>query len=128
MTACKSATGSACGTVGVDWEDGWIVFSDLDGDQAFESSDGGVILQIGQALLDGFTLRGSTDVANAVTFAPSGVSQAQGIFVLCTQGRTDYARLMEVSLAGRIRQGEDSDEDGIPEAMNGTEITSCTSP
>jgi type IV fimbrial biogenesis protein FimT len=128
VTACKSATGSACGTVGVDWEDGWIVFSDPDGDQVFDAADGEVILQINQALLDGFTMRGSADVANAITLEPSGVSRAQGIFVLCAEGRTDYARLTDVSLAGRIAQGEDSDEDRIPESMDGTEITSCTSP
>ena len=128
VTMCKSSTGTDCETSGVNWESGWIVFSDNDGDQTVDAGDGDTIVQLTQALLTGFTLRGSTDLANAVTFTSNGSSAVQGTMVLCASNRIDWARSVTVNLAGRIRSGADTDNDGTPEALNGSEITSCTSP
>lgn len=128
VTLCKSATGADCQTTGVNWENGWMVFSDVDADQIYEVADGDTLLHINQALLSNFTLRGSTDVANAVTFLPSGFSATQGTFVICNENRIDFARATGVTLAGRVRRGGDLDKDGIPEMLSGTEITSCTAP
>jgi type IV fimbrial biogenesis protein FimT len=123
-TICKSANGSACATSG-EWQQGWIVFVDANGNQVFDGSPEEII-HITQALLPGFTLRASTNVVNAVSFDAKGVSTTAGVFVLCADGQINRARLVEVNLAGRIRQGADSDRDGIPEKADGSEITSCT--
>lgn len=128
VTMCKSSNGTGCETSGVHWESGWIIFSDNDQDQVVDGGDGDTIVQITQALLTGFTLRGSTDLANAVTFLSNGSSAVQGTLVLCASNRTDWARTVTVNLAGRIRNGTDTDNDGTPTALDGTEITSCTSP
>lgn len=128
VSMCKSSNGTACQTTGVNWENGWMVFSDLDRDGVYDAADGEELLQITQPLTEGYTLRGSTELVDRVTFDPLGVSRVQGTFMLCAGNRTDYARASGVNLAGRIRRGDDNDRDGIPERLDGSEITSCVAP
>lgn len=122
VTLCKSSSGTACTTTS-QWEQGWILFSDPDGDQVYGAGES--LLRVDQALIAGYSLRGSTAVADAVTFHANGTSLMQGSFVLCLDNSTHAARLAGVTFAGRIRKGTDLDGDRIPEDVDGTEITSC---
>ena len=122
VTLCKSSSGIACTTTS-EWEQGWILFSDPDGDQVYDSDES--LLRVDQALIAGYSLRGSAAVADAVTFHANGTSLMQGSFVLCLDNQLHAARLAGVTLAGRIRKGTDIDGDRIPEDVDGTEITSC---
>ena len=125
VTLCKSSTAAGC-TPAAQWHEGWIAFADADRDQVYDPGDGESLLRIDEALIDGYSLRGSSAIADAVTFDANGTSQVQGTFVVCLGERIDHARLTGISLAGRIRKGTDLDGDRIPEDFDSTEITSCT--
>ncbi len=121
---------------GTNWESGWSVFTDLDGDGVKENNgalDDDIDIKVYQALPGNFTLR-STGI-NRVTYQPTGLS-GNGSFVLCdnTDGNnlpeTNTSRVVSINTVGRARVASDSDDNGIPEKDDGTgtlvDITSCT--
>ena len=126
---------------GTEWEEGWTIFVDMNGDGVYDAdgvdntlgtADDETELRIHEALPSHFTLR-STGI-NRVTYRASGQS-GNGSFVLCDNKDGNNApeawtsRLMIINAVGRVRMGADNDNDGIPEKNDGTEITSCiTSP
>lgn len=117
VTICHSANGASCDG---DWEDGWIVFSDLVAPVGTANFGTGnclanedCLIQVHQALKATFTLRGNNNVANQVTFQQNGVvgAGAMGTFVMCDErGFGDHARAIVVALTGRmeIRPATDS--------------------
>ncbi len=114
-----------------EWESGWTVFVDIDGDGINDAGDD-TLLRVFDALPNNYTLR--TTNFNRITYQPSGMS-GNGSFVLCdsndgnTTPEANTSRLVIINTAGRIRMGADSDNNGIPEKdKNGTmvDITSCT--
>ena len=113
---------------GAQWESGWTVFTDLDGDGIKDASD--TVLRTYGSLSNNFTLRGTTGFVNRVTYQASGIS-ANGSFVLCDNSdgnnipEANTSRVVIINSVGRVRMGADSDNDGIPEKNDG-EITSCT--
>ncbi len=118
VTVCESDTGIACTATG-DWEDGWIVFVDADGDR---DGTGLACAAVGTDCLlrvhDGFDdnqliVRGlDPGTISAVTFtsrgAPSsaaGVSQS-GSFSICSYDNNNdvvHSRAVVLSIAGRVR-------------------------
>ncbi|MCK5829671.1 MAG: GspH/FimT family pseudopilin [Methylococcales bacterium] len=117
---------------GLEWEQGWTIFTDLDGDGIKESGD--ILLRTYTALPDNFTLRSTPSYTNRITFRQSGKS-VNGSFVLCENSdgnnipEENSSRLMVVNNVGRVRMGVDVDKNGIQEKRTddlGTEITSCT--
>lgn len=115
---------------GAEWESGWTVFADLDGDGTQEAGD--TLLRTYNALPDNYTLRATPSYVNRITYRESGKS-ANGSFVLCDNSdgnnvpEENSARIMIVNTVGRVRMGIDGDNNGIPEKDDlGTEITSCT--
>lgn len=117
---------------GLEWEAGWIVFTDFDGDGLQESGD--ILLRAYGALPNDFTLRSTPSYTNRITFRESGKS-ANGSFVLCENNdgnnipEKKSSKLLIVNSVGRARMGTDVDNNGIPEKVVddlGTEITSCT--
>jgi type IV fimbrial biogenesis protein FimT len=114
------------------WESGWTVFTDLNGDGTVTVADGDTLLRTYAALPISFTLRGTTpSYANRITYQASGTS-ANGSFVICdssdknTFPEANTSKLITVNSIGRPHIGTDSDNDGIPEKDDGTEINSCT--
>lgn len=112
---------------GSEWESGWTVFSDFDGDGVQEAGD--TLLRTYDALPNNYTLRGT--YTNFITFKASGIS-ASGSFVLCENSDSNNipeattSRVINISSVGRVGIGADIDNNEIPEIGNGTEITSCT--
>lgn len=126
VSICKSSNGSACTG---NWQDGWIVFSDKDGDGALDSGDDS-LLRVGEAI--GTNFSAATDnFASAVTYSRSGMASNTGIFVFCHNGNVNQARGVAITLT-RPRFATDTDSDGIPNKENSsgtlTEITSCEAP
>jgi type IV fimbrial biogenesis protein FimT len=86
VTMCRSSDGASCG--GTSWQQGWIVF--VDGDPVGSIESGDTILRVGMAFTGGSTLVASADVADYVSYVPSGRAQlasgaAQGgTFNLCS--------------------------------------------
>jgi type IV fimbrial biogenesis protein FimT len=107
VTVCPSANGSSCAG-SADWEQGWIVFANLDDDATVDSGE--VILQAHSALDGGNTLRGSANVASYISFLSSGSARLiggafqSGTLVLCDErGAGDHARAINLSVTGRSR-------------------------
>ncbi|WP_172452677.1 GspH/FimT family pseudopilin [Chromatium okenii] len=75
VTVCKSddITDSTptCNT-GANWQDGWVVFVDNDGDGTFDAGD--TPLRVGQSTNSGVVIGGGTNFANFVRFTPNGQS------------------------------------------------------
>ena len=115
---------------GLQWESGWKIFMDENGDGDQDSGD--TLLKVYPALPSHFTLRGTTpSYTNRITYRASGIS-ANGSFVLCDNSdlnnipESGSSKLIIINNVGRVRMGMDSDNNGIPEKIGGIEITSCT--
>jgi len=114
VTVCKSADGASCTTAG-NWEQGWIVFTDLNSDGSF-TDDGDAtpcetgeecILRVHESLPTSLTLRSGTNFSNWVSYLPSGISRgnnglANDTFRLCHDNDTSDARSIAVSTTGRV--------------------------
>jgi type IV fimbrial biogenesis protein FimT len=122
ITLCKSDNPTQCNS-DANWEDGWILFENLDGDGRIDPDD--TILQRHHPLPTGITLRGVGNFKNRVTYRPTGDSTSFGRLVLCEQGQLDGSQALYISSTGRIRIAADSSGDNIPEDGNGNNISSC---
>lgn len=91
---------------GDEWEDGWQVYVDEDGDGVLDAGDD-TLLQEYTALSDGFTLR-STNFADWVAYLPTGISKGSinlpnGSFRLCTDEQdTTTGRNITINSVGRV--------------------------
>ena len=122
VSLCKSGSTTQCNTKS-EWEDGWILFENLDGDGRIDSTDS--ILTHQRALPSGVTLRGMGNFRNRVTYKPTGDSTSFSRLVLCDQGSVNHAQVIYINSTGRIRIAEDSNGDTIPEDSSGNNISSC---
>lgn len=107
VTVCPSTTGTSCAT-SADWEQGWIVFVNLDDDATVD--DGETVLQVNGALEGGNTLRGSANVAGYISYVASGSARLiggafqSGTLVVCDKrGPGVHARAISLSVTGRSR-------------------------
>jgi type IV fimbrial biogenesis protein FimT len=115
VTLCRSTDGATCN--GSNWEDGWIVFSDLDRDSTPDVGTGtcangeDCILRAEAVLVGPNTLRTDANFATAVAYLPSGMSRgnggsATGTFRLCDARGQTYARAIVIGPTGRAKIGE----------------------
>ncbi|MBT4262144.1 MAG: type II transport protein [Thiotrichales bacterium] len=122
VTICKSSSGSQCKS-SVNWEDGWIIFENLDGDSRVDSND--TIFAQHNALPVGITLRGGHNFKNRVTYKATGDSTSFSSLIFCNNSELAGSQIIYINSTGRIRIAEDSDGDGIPENSDGANISSC---
>lgn len=108
------------------WESGWTMFVDNDGDGVQDAGDD--TLRIGATLAGGLTLRSTTSYADAIIYRPNGRSTQNGHFAACQDNALTNARTVIVNATGRIRAGLDSDNNQIPELDDATNLTSCSAP
>jgi len=126
VTVCPSTNQASCAG-GTQWETGWIVFVDVDGDQTVDTADTReVVLRATPVLTSGYTLRGtaSSSVATHVTADPKGQLSGTGEFMLCENLTADPSRAVLVSTVGRIAIAEH--QDGVPIDALGNPMTDCT--
>jgi len=103
VTVCASSGGSSCQPV--DWDQGWIVFADLDSDQALDANER-VISQ--SAAVDGLSID-SSEFSRFVMYRPNGrvmnasVNGNSGQFTVCDDRGADRAKVMILDLSGRPR-------------------------
>jgi type IV fimbrial biogenesis protein FimT len=119
---------------GTNWESGWSVFTDLDGDGIKEDNgtlDDDEDLRVYPAMSSSYTLRGDN---SSVTYQSFGISGSAS-FVLCDNSdddglpQADTSKLVLINAVGRVRMGRDADNNGIPEKDKDgtmTNIVSCT--
>ena len=126
----SSTNGGDATKAGANWEEGWDVFTDADGDGNFEAGD--LLIQNHSALKASYTLRGNNNFVNFIRYSSSGISNNIGSFVICDNSdgnnipEANTSRLITVNAIGRPHIGVDNNGNGIPEKDNGTEIVSCT--
>jgi type IV fimbrial biogenesis protein FimT len=131
VTLCGSTDGATCNTA--DWENGWIVFVNLNGSSGDTTVDAGdVIISRNTALPAGLNLRAvEFDSANAIHYLPNGQlldedgdRNADGTFQVCEQtGDETKARVTNITTLGRVAIGKDTDSNDIREDVEGNDIT-----
>lgn len=118
VTLCKSTDGSSCNTTS-GWEDGWIIFSDANGNRALGGSDS--LLRVMNSLGDDklvITGKDENDVAiNDLTYTSRGLPKKangelrSGIFSVCIYDKGNNvieSRAVVLSPAGRVRTTDSS--------------------
>lgn len=116
--------------VGAEWENGWQLFVDVERSTAtsknvFDSSTD-LELRVSEPLPISYSLRGNNNFQNYIRYQPDGTSNTIGSFVVCKDQSVKGAKLIIINSTGRIRVASDSDQDGIPEKDNNSELASCT--
>jgi len=118
VVMCASSDGASC-SGSANWENGWIVFRDVDGDSAVDAGDD-EILRVNSGLNGGNTLRtrGFSGVNSAIRFNPEGMlvgANAAGTFIVCDGRGAGSAASLVVSGAGQVRIVRDgNDHTGNP--------------
>jgi type IV fimbrial biogenesis protein FimT len=127
VTVCKrNSAGTACNNPGK-WQNGWIVFLDIDrdgvvdddGDTALCETGEDCVLRAHAPLPAGNTIR-YRQVNDRITYDTQGFSEGfNGTFVFCDSRGYTKARGRIISNPGRIRTTTDIDHDGIHEGSSG---------
>lgn len=112
VTVCKSADGSTCTAAG-NWEQGRILFNDLNMDGVVDGPNEAVIEGY-TSLPTGYTLRSTVQFSNRITFLPQGVAIGVGAldddssFRVCSPDAIDEtddakARQISINITGRTQ-------------------------
>jgi type IV fimbrial biogenesis protein FimT len=112
VVMCKSAGGSTC-VSGAGWEQGWIVFQDVNNNALLDPEEHVVYRE--EPLPQGLRMSGNTPVSHYVSYTPygrtkqlSGAFQA-GTFTVCTKsGKHVQARQVVINNVGRARVAKTS--------------------
>ncbi|MBL8499359.1 MAG: GspH/FimT family pseudopilin [Nitrosomonas sp.] len=98
VTVCPSTNGTGC-TGGVVWSNGWLVFSDINGNGVVEAGE--EILQVGAAFTGGNTFTGAKP---RVIFTANGFSmESNDTFTLCDSRGASYSKAIILNMQGRFR-------------------------
>ncbi len=124
VTVCKSNDGATCqtGSSSGDWSQGWMVFTNLNGDTTLDAGDD-LLLRVHGALSGDATFIGKAKTANRVSFSPQGLSGNNGSLVYCDSRGARHASGLVISTAGRVRQALDNDNNGIIENGSGVDVS-----
>lgn len=121
VTMCASSDGASC-SGSANWENGWILFRDADGDAVVDAGDDEII-RISSGLDGGNTLRirGFGGVNSSIRFDPEGMprmpagANAAGTFIVCDGRGAGSAASLVISGAGQVRIVRDgNDHVGTP--------------
>lgn len=113
---CPSTNFSTCTE---NWDNPKMVFTDLDGDG--ERSDDEELLVGTSSISSANDLTGPEDV---IRFQANGSVSSPSSLVLChTSQELKYARAITVSLQGRVRSSQDSDDDSVYEDNAGNPLS-----
>jgi type IV fimbrial biogenesis protein FimT len=104
VTICKrNVAGSAC-VAGGDWQQGWIVFSDLNGNASVDGGVGGdTVLLIHEALDPRITFN-TAGVRDSIVYRPSGLTSIIGaeVLIMCDdRGFDESAKGILITITGR---------------------------
>lgn len=114
VTVCASSSGASCQPV--DWNQGWIVFSDLDSDQALDNDE--TVLSR-SAAVDGLEID-STQFSRFIMFRPNGrvmnasINGNSGQFTVCDKRGASNAKVLIIDLSGRPRVSKSQADGSSP--------------
>ncbi len=100
------------------YEDGWIVFQDMDSDKQ-PNTGTDVLRRFAPQAASALTIRGNSKIRDRIEFAAQGtVAAYNGTMVVCDRrGWTDggrHARLIVIGFAGRIRSTAGNEQTSSP--------------
>lgn len=121
VVLCKSFNGRTCQDAGYMWQEGWIVFEDVNGNGAVDAGDGDVVLSRQASKPEEFILSFATErvVYDGLGIATQGFN---GTYVLCDDRGARKAKGLVVSIVGWPRLAVDSNANGIVEDARGSDI------
>ncbi len=117
VVLCTRGTGLSCGGQ-VDWERGWLVFEDPDGNRDCTDANGnglcdadnGRLLRVQPALPAGVTLRKTGTPADRMRFTNTGATPFfNHRYTFCDSRGASAARGLVLANTGRIRLANDGD-------------------
>lgn len=120
ITICPSTDQRECSK---DWAQGIIVFYDHDLNKKVSAKE--KILHYQPPIPDEYNLKWRSFQNKAyIQYSPLGYTLSHnGSFTLCPEnGNLEFARLLILNKAGRVRQGMDTDGDGIQEKPSGKPV------
>ena len=99
---CVSSNTTSC-TGGTNWQNGWIIYVDLNGDSSFTAGE--TVLRAQQALEGSNTLKPAT-IGTQVIYDYRGFASAAsvGSFSLCDNRGSTYGKAIAISNTGRVRK------------------------
>jgi type IV fimbrial biogenesis protein FimT len=119
VVICVSVDQTSCNVGSPLWESGWIMY-------AVELGGATTLLQIGQTLPAGVTIRSSGFPADSLTLVRgTGLPTTAGTFRYCDARGVPGMRALNVGATGQSRVATDANADGTPEDFNGAELTVC---
>jgi len=103
VTACVSSDGASC-TGGSHWQDGWIVFSDANGNATVDAGD--VVLRVQRSLSGADALQANTGLT-AIAFNREGFAlnlPATGVLMTLHDATSNpsFTRCLSVTMAGML--------------------------
>jgi len=104
VTLCQSPDGIQCGRADR-WEQGWIIFSDLNENRLVDDADTVIRVQQPLRLNHSLIWRGSANSNYYVSYFPTGLANKSGTFSLCGAGGAATARTVTLYRTGRARTG-----------------------
>jgi type IV fimbrial biogenesis protein FimT len=113
VSVCKSTDGANC-TAGADWNDGWIVFSNVSSATPGTVDGGDEVLRVRQAVPGALSIDSTGNIGAFISFRPVGTSGSQvlnfsGTLMLCDEHGNTVPRGLIVSPSGRIQVSRDVD-------------------
>ncbi len=132
VSVCPSSNGNSCSSTGTGWDSGWIAFVKEDGlsEGASATRDNGeLLLQARQDLPAGITVRPNSNFTSGITFLRTGLvwGLGSGTFAICANGQLNKSQAILV-IATRSVLATDSDNNGIPEKGDGSNLQNCERP
>lgn len=105
ITVCKSSNGSTCTG---NWQDGWIVFADINADGDFDAADGDEIIIVHDAFFSGNTL---SFTGTQISYGSDALSidSSSSTFTFCDNRGATNAKALIVNSVGRAGIAIDTD-------------------
>jgi len=122
VTVCKTSDQVTCTGAG-GWEQGWIIFDDVNGSGAVDGAE--QLIRFYESFANnGLTLRGNAFVASQVTFLQTGMLApfSNGTFRVCDARGQTQANGLIISVTGRVTRAVDTNGDGIVEDGGGVPV------
>lgn len=129
VSLCASSDQASCAGNG-NWEAGWIAFvDDGKGGGTAEDRDRHAdedLIAVGHALPASLTMRAKVyPDLTAVMYESNGMTSARGSWVICDSRGAEWAKVINVNIAGQPSLAFDTNTDGTLEDVSGAEVTSC---
>jgi len=129
MTVCASTNKTSCNSS--NWENGWIIFSDYNGDQIIDAGTSkclpgeDCVLVVKGALGNGITVRNAIfSNAGWVQYNSQGVVDSAGTFTMCDKRKERRASAININYIGHARKAVDTNnpEDNIVNDLDGANV------